>query len=197
MGSDDRSPTHTEADDRSFAFESDDASVTSVSSTAVAATTGLRGTGIRLSHRLLHALGDFRALEETYDHAAAELAAAALRLSFSSFLTFVSTKGELLDTESPADKSHLADVERAGREFSASLRSDLDAVVAAIRRFVVHHANAQSIIKLAFTELVVANTRFHGLVSAMVGRSTQSSLRGVVVTTPQLLGLMKEASSSR
>jgi hypothetical protein len=179
--------------------DDDDRSSVSSTATGAAAVAALGSSNLQLAARLVHAMADFRALKETYTTAASELAGEALRLAFNGFVSFVeSASAEAasakLDPTKTLSPELQQNVIKVGRAFSASLKNDLAIVVETIKRFIKDPANATEVIKMAFTELVVINTRFHGIASAALGGTGTATLRQVVVTSQQLLHLMKRAT---
>ena len=143
----------------------------------------------RLAKQLVHASSDFKEIKRIYSAAASKLATEALRVGFGGFLNFVERDGDNGDVG-------MDRVQQEGKAFATSLRPGLDAVVACIRRAIADTGNASEVIKLAFTQLVVANTSFHGLATSVAGSGGHAALRQFVITSQQLLHQMKRATGA-
>jgi hypothetical protein len=178
--------------------DADDAS-SNTSGAATAAVAALGASSLGLAQRLVHAMADYKALKATYVAAATDLAVEALRLAFGGFMSFVEASlpavAAAKQAQSDVNPEVVADVMKFGKAFAQSVRDDLTRVVQTVRRFVSDPQNAMEVVKMAFTELVVINTRFHSIASVALKNVGTGALRQVVVTSQQLLQLMKKAST--
>ena len=144
---------------------------------------------LRLSKRLSNAEVDFRELVRHCAEAQSYFVEEALRHVYGDVIAIV-------DSDRPGWAPTEPEIERVkvvARAFVAGVRESVPRLAAVSRSYIVEPVNAHQVIKRAYTQLRLYNSRFHEAVTTAVGKA---DVRGLLLPNQQLEHCMRHTHSA-